>query len=98
MFTTSFLQFHSIKGSEGYQFLSEMDILSFEYNNISPKRVFKAIVRSTRIHQVCSSQLFNVSQSLELRSVDDLHQQGVQLHMSMNRVIEDLQEKKTSVC
>ncbi len=47
---------------------------------------------SARIHQICSSQLFNVSESLKLRSVDDLHHQGVQLNVSMNGVIEDLQK------
>ncbi len=54
--------------------------------------MFKAIVGSTRIYQIFSSQLFNASESLKLRSVDDLHQQGVHLHVSMNGVIEDLQK------
>ncbi len=33
-----------------------------------------------------------MSESLELRSINDLHQQGVHLHVSMNGVIEDLQK------
>ncbi len=48
----------------------------------------------SRIHQVCSSQLFDVSESLKLRSVDDLHQQMRQLNLTMNGVVENLQDRK----
>ncbi len=48
----------------------------------------------SRIHQVCSSQLFDVSESLELRSINDLHQQMRQLNLTMNGVVEDLQDRK----
>ncbi len=61
---------------------------------ISPNGVFEASVSGSRIHQVCSSQLFDVSESLELRSVDDLYQQMRQLNLTMNGVIEDLQDRK----
>ncbi len=56
-----------------------------------PNGVFEASVSGSGIHQIFGSQLFDVSESLELRSVDDLHQQGVQLHGTMNGVFEDLQ-------
>ena len=40
------------------------------------------------IHKIASSQLLNVAKTLELRSVNDLHQKWMQSDVAMNRVVE----------
>ena len=46
----------------------------------------------SREDEVCSSQLLNVAEPLELRGVDDTDQQRMHLYMSMDGVIKHLQE------
>lgn len=55
-----------------------------------PERVLEAVVRGSREHQVGSSQLLDVAQSLELRRVDDGHQQGVEFQVAVDGVVEHL--------
>lgn len=59
-----------------------------------PDGVLKAVVRCSWKHQVGSTQLLDVAQSLELRRVDDGHQQGVELHVAMDGVIEHLTQHR----
>ncbi len=40
------------------------------------------------IHEIASSQLLDVAKTLELRSVNDLHQKWMQSDVAMNRVVE----------
>lgn len=47
---------------------------------------------ATRVHKVRATQLFDVTQTLELRSVNDPHHQWVELNVAVHRVIEHLQE------
>ena len=57
-----------------------------------PYGVFEAVVGGSREDKVCSSQLLNVAEPLELRGVDDTDQQRMHLYMAMDGVIKHLQE------
>lgn len=57
---------------------------------VLPDGVLKAVVRGSWEHQVGSSQLLDVAQSLELRRVHDGHQQGVELHVAVDGVVKHL--------
>ena len=48
-----------------------------------PQGVFKSVVAGPRVHKVYATHLFDVPQTLELRSVNDLHQQGVEFYVSV---------------
>lgn len=55
-----------------------------------PDRVLEAVVGGAWKHQVGAAQLLDVSQSLELRRVDDGDQQWVELHVAVDGVVEHL--------
>jgi hypothetical protein len=57
-----------------------------------PYGVLEAVVGGSREDKVCSSQLLNVAEPLELRGVDDTDQQRMHLYMAMDGVIKHLQE------
>ena len=38
-----------------------------------PQGVLKSVVASAGVHKVCAAELFDVTQTLELRSVNDPH-------------------------
>ena len=58
-----------------------------------PQGVLKSVVAGPGVHKVYTTHLFDVTQTLELRSVNDLHQQGVEFYVSVYRVIEYLYAK-----
>ena len=58
-----------------------------------PDGVLKSVVCSSREHPVATPELFYISQPLELRSVDDLHHKGVELNVTMDRIIKHLHMK-----
>ena len=47
-----------------------------------------------RVDKVAGAQLLQVTQALKLRGVHDFHQQWVELHVTMHRVIEHLWARK----
>lgn len=58
--------------------------------------MFKAVVGRSRKHIVSPSKLLDVSQSLELRCVYDFDEERVQLHVSVDGIIENLEEDRTT--
>lgn len=59
--------------------------------------MFEAVVCGSRKHHVRGSQLFDVPQPLELRGVDDSHQQRMELDVAVDRIIEHLSTSKTII-
>lgn len=55
-----------------------------------PDGVLKSVVCSTGEHPVGAPQLLDVPEALELWSVDDLDHQWVELNVSVDGIIEDL--------
>ena len=64
---------------------------------LSPNGVFESVVCCSREDPVATSQLFDVPQPLELRGVNDLYHQGVQLNVTMDRVIKNLHKIVTAL-
>ena len=62
----------------------------------TPDAVFKAVVGRSGEDKVGPSQLLDVSQSLELRCVNDSDEKWVQHHMPVDRIIKDLAGDKTT--
>ena len=55
-----------------------------------PQGVLKSVVASAGVHKVFARQLFDVMQTLELWRVHDPYHQGVELYVSVYRVIKYL--------
>ena len=55
-----------------------------------PNGVLESVVCRSREHPIASPELFDVPQPLELRGVNDLHHQWVELDVAVDRVIEHL--------
>ena len=56
--------------------------------------MFKAGVACPWEHQVFPTQLLDVAEPLELRSVYDAHQEGVHLNVAVDGVVEDLERER----
>ena len=52
--------------------------------------VLEAVVRGAREHEVARAQLLQVAQALEVGSVDDGHQPGVQVDVAVDGVVQQL--------
>ena len=55
-----------------------------------PNAMFKSVMRCSWINIVDSAKLLKISKSLELRSIDDGHQERVEFNVSVNRIVETL--------
>lgn len=64
------------------------------YGVDAPNGVFKAVVRRAGENKVGPSELLEVSQSLELRCVDDFDEEWVQLHLPVDGIVEHLAERQ----
>ena len=63
----------------------------------SPQTVLKSVVSGPRVDKVAGAQLLQVTQSLNLRGVNDFHHQRVELHVTMHWVIEHLRARKQQI-
>ena len=63
----------------------------------SPQTVLKSVVSGPRVNKVAGAQLLQVTQSLNLRGVNDFHHQWVELHVTMHWVIEHLRARKQQI-
>ena len=59
--------------------------------------MFEPVVTCARVDEVSTSELFDIPQSLELWSVDNLDEEGVKLHGPMDRVIDELEVNKKKI-
>lgn len=83
------IQIYSIHCVSGDGFSSLSSVLC-SCLSLLPDGVLEAVVRGARKHLVGTAQLLDVAQPLELGRVDDGHQQRVELHVAVDRVVEHL--------
>ena len=55
--------------------------------------MFEPVVTGSRVHVVAGSELLDVAEPLELKRVDELHRERVQLDVTVHRVVEVLEKE-----